>query len=140
MPQVGDNRSGKDWSALVRKNGTEEFRRAFAQDAVLEASVLNGPLVGADQIGTFFAATSGGMYESLTFNGEVVAGDKIYLEWEGRAFGKPLGGVTVITRNGDGLISSVHLHHRPLPVVVLFSKELAARLRGKVDERLLNID
>ena len=138
MPQLEDNRRGREWSALVRKNGTDDFRRAFAKDAVLEASVLNGPLVGVEQIGAFFAATSDGMYESLAFTGEVAGGDKTCLEWEGRAFGKAVGGVTVITRDGDGLISSVHLHHRPLPVVVAFSKEIATRLRGKVDDHLLS--
>jgi len=140
MAQLADNRSGHEWSALVRKNGTEEFRRAFARDAILEASVLNGPLAGADQIGAFFAATSGGMYESIAFTREVAGGDVTYLEWEGRTFGKAVSGITVITRNADGLIGSVYLHHRPLSVVIVFSKELAARLRGKIDDRLLGIE
>src|SRR5262249_42135818 len=129
---------GEDWRAIVRKNGTKEFAAAFVPEPVLYASVLNGPCVGVDAIAAFFAATTAGMYESLAFTNETVDGLKTYLEWEGKAFGKDVGGTTILARNEAGLIENVRLYHRPLPMVLLFSAELAKRLQGKVDPSLLS--
>jgi hypothetical protein len=121
---------GADWRALVRKNGTPEFHAAFAHDAMLEASVLDRPLVGSDEIGAFFAATTGGMYEHLSFVAEMKAGYTTLLEWTGRAFGLDLRGATIVTRNAAGQIQTVRLFHSPHPVVVKFASELAGRLAG----------
>ena len=129
---------GDEWRAIVRKNGSKEFAAAFVAEPVLYASVLNGPCVGVDAIAAFFAATTAGMYESLAFTNETVDGLKTYFEWEGKAFGRDVGGTTVLTRNEADLIQSVRLYHRPLQVVVPFSEELAKRLQGKVDPRLLS--
>jgi hypothetical protein len=130
---------GDGWRAIVRKNGSKEFAASFVAEPVLYASVLNGPCVGVDAMAAFFAATSAGMYESLAFTNETVDGLKTYLEWEGKAFGKDVGGSTVLTRNEADLIQSVRLYHRPLQVVLLFSAELAKRLQGKVDPSLLSM-
>ena len=132
------HKPGDKWRAIVRKNGSKEFGAAFVAEPVLYASVLNGPCVGVDAIAAFFAATTAGMYESLAFTNETVDGLKTYLEWEGKAFGKDVGGTTVLTRNEADLIQSVRLYHGPLQVVVLFSEELAKRLQGKVDPSLLS--
>jgi hypothetical protein len=129
-----EGRPGASWMAIVRKNGTKEFAAAFAPSAVLDASVLNEPCVGADAIGSFFAATAGGMYDSLAFTNETVDGPKTYLEWEGKAFGKDVAGTTIITRDETGLIQSIRLYHRPLPILLQFAEELAKRLRGNVDQ------
>lgn len=118
-------------------HASTEFGSAFTPDAALEASVLNGPLVGTGQIAAFFAATSSGMYETLSFTAEVNAGPSTYLEWAGRAFGLDLAGITIVTRDPAGLIERVSLHHRPFRVVQKFAAELATRLADKVDPWLL---
>jgi len=128
---------GHDWIAIVRKNGTAEFGKAFAPHPTLDASVLNGPCVGVEAIAAFFAATSGGMYETIEFTHETTTVRKTYLEWRGKAFGKHVGGTTILTRNTEGLIEHIQLYHSPLQVVVEFSRELAKRLQGKVDQALL---
>ena len=128
---------GHDWIAIVRKHGTAEFGKAFAPHPTLDASVLNGPCVGVEAIAAFFAATSGGMYETIEFTHETTNGMKTYLEWQGKAFGKNVGGTTILTRNNEGLIENIQLYHSPLQVVVEFSRELAKRLQGKVDQALL---
>ena len=128
---------GANWRTLIGKHGSAEFAAAFAPEAVLEASVLNGPLIGSAQIAAFFAATSSGMYEALSFTAEVNTAPSTYLEWAGRAFGLDLAGVTIVTRNAAGLIERVSLHHRPYPVVVQFAAELATRLAGKVNPWVL---
>ena len=84
-------KSGEDWVAIVQRNGTEEFAAAFAPNPVLDTSVMNGPCVGVEAIASFFAATAGGMYDSLAFTNETIDGAKTYLEWEGKAFGKEVG-------------------------------------------------
>lgn len=66
-------------------------------------------------------------------------GRKTYLEWEGNVFGKDVGGATILTRDATGLIESVRLYHRPLQVLIEFSKELAQRLNGKIAPSLLGL-
>ena len=127
---------GAEWKAIVQKNSGKESVAAFASNAVLEASVMNRPCVGAETIASVFAAVAGGMYDSLTFTSETVDGRKTYLEWEGKAFGKDVGGATILTHNEAGLIENVRLYHRPLQMVLQFSEELAKRLEGKVDPGL----
>jgi len=78
------------------------------------------------------------MYETIAFTHETTNGRKTYLEWQGKAFGKQVGGATILTRNTEGLIEHIQLYHSPLQVVVEFSRELAKRLQGKVDQALLN--
>ena len=127
---------GAEWKAIVGKRGAKQSTAAFASNAVLETSVMNGPCVGAETIASVFAAVAGGMYDSLTFTSETAEGRKTYLEWEGKAFGKDVGGATILTRNEAGLIQNVRLYHRPLQIVLQFSEELAKRLEGKVDPSL----
>jgi hypothetical protein len=55
------------------------------------------------------------------------------MEWQGEAFGSPIAGTTIVTRNEAGLIESIRLYHRPLSAVLRFSAELAKRLGGSVD-------
>jgi hypothetical protein len=137
-PRTASQPPGAAWQALVRKNGTTEFAAPFVPNPVLDISVLCGPCRGVDAIAAFFAATTSGMYDSLTFTSETVNNAKTYLEWEGTAFGKDVGGATILMRNDAGLIQSIRLYHRPLQVVQLFSTELAARLKGKLDPSLPN--
>ena len=127
---------GEDWIAVVRKSGTPEFAAAFVANPVLYASVLSGPCTGVEAIATVIAASTGGMYDTLDFTRETVDGPKTYLEWEGKAFGKSVGGSTVLTRNAGGLIQSIQIYHRPLPMVLQFSAELENRLKGKVSPSL----
>ena len=105
---------GAEWMAIIGKNGTKEIAAAFASNAVLETSVMNGPCVGSETIASVFAAVAGGMYDSLAFTSETVEGRKTYLEWEGKAFGKDVGGTTILTRDEAGLIQSVRLYHLSL--------------------------
>src|SRR5258706_8528342 len=123
---------GSEWRAFVRKNGTPEFAAAFTPAVSLDTAVMNGPLSGVDLVGAFFAATTK-MYDHLDFTHEIVVGGKTYMEWQGEAFGSPIAGTTIVTRNEAGLIESIRLYHRPLSAVLRFSAELAKRLGGSVD-------
>ena len=50
------------------------------------------------------------------------------LEWEGVFVGKPVAGVTIITRDDRGAITSVRLHHRPFDQVVAFAQTISRHL------------
>jgi hypothetical protein len=52
-------------------------------------------------------------------------------------FGKDVAGTTILMRDATGLIEKIRLYHRPLQVVLEFSKQLALRLKGKTDPNLL---
>jgi hypothetical protein len=129
-------RPGENWLALVRKSGTAEFAAAFAANPVLYTSVLSGPCAGVESIATVLKASTGGMYDTLVFTHETVDGQKTYLEWEGEAFGKSVGGSTILTRDAAGLIQSIQIFHRPLPMVLQFSAELERRLMGRIPPSL----
>jgi hypothetical protein len=94
----------------------------------LEASVVSRPIVGPVGLWAFFQATRA-MYERLDFTHEIGTKARTCLEWEGVFAGKPVAGVTVITRDDRGAITSVRLHHRPLDQVVAFA-ETISRLLG----------
>jgi hypothetical protein len=129
-------RPGENWLALVRKSGTPEFAAALSANPVLYTSVLSGPCIGLETIAMVLKASSGGMYDTLVFTHETVDGPKTYLEWEGKAFGKSVAGSTILTRDAAGLILSIQIYHRPLPMVLQFSAELERRLLGTVSASL----
>ena len=133
-----DRAPGRDWVAIVRKSGTNEFATAFVAQPMLYASVLNAPCIGVERIAVFFAGTSA-MYDTISFTHETTDSSKICLEWEGKIFGEDVAGTTILTRNDVGLIESVQLYHRPLHIVVRFSAELRRRLQGKLDAALFDI-
>jgi hypothetical protein len=128
--------AGEAWIAIVRKSGTPEFAAAFGANPVLYASVLSEPCAGVELVETVIAASTGGMYDTLVFTHETVDGPRTYLEWEGKAFGKSVGGSTILTRNASGLIENIQIYHRPLPMVLQFSAALENRLRGQVSPSL----
>jgi hypothetical protein len=135
-PASSGPRAGDGWIAIVRKSGTPEFAAAFAANPVLYASVLSEPCAGVELVETVIAASTGGMYDSLVFTQETVDGPRTYLEWEGKAFGKSVGGSTILTRNASGLIENIQIYHRPLLMVLRFSAALENRLRGQVSPSL----
>ena len=63
---------------------------------------------------------------------------KEFAAWEGKAFGRDVGGTTILTHDEAGLIQSIRLYHRPLKVVLQFSHELGKRLKGKLDPSLFS--
>jgi len=124
---------GKQWLDIVGTAGSpEEFAKAFADDVVLDTSVADGPMRGVEELRSFFIATRA-IYETIGFTDEGWSANKMWLEWEGSAFGgQSVGGTTIVTRNKDGLIDKVRLLHRPFKMVQLFSDELKKRLEGQV--------
>jgi len=122
-----------DWTTAFETKSSTAFGAAFAQDVVLEASVLRRPVTGREEV-AHVLETASGIYESLTFTNQVIHDDRTYLEWDAVALGGiAMRGVTVLTRNDDGLITRAAIHHRPLDAALAFSAEMARRTAGLVD-------
>jgi hypothetical protein len=121
------------WRQAFASGTAEEFAEAFADDVVLEASVLHRPIEGRDRVKHVMAVASG-IYDSLVFTHEANSGALTYVEWEATAFGGlRMNGVTILIRNESGQIVSARIHHRPLGAVLRFSAEMRERLRGAID-------
>lgn len=121
------------WTRAFEQKSANAFADAFAADIVLEASVLTKPIVGADQVKAVME-TASKIYEALSFTREASNGMRNYLEWEAQAFGgEKLSGITILTKNEDGKIARVAIHHRPLGGALKFSAELGHRLQGRID-------
>ncbi len=121
------------WTNAFASKSAEAFGEAFADDVVLEASVLTRPIEGRDRVMQVMG-TASAIYESLVFTHEASAGPRTYLEWEATAFGgMAIRGVTVLTRDADGRVVRAAIHHRPLWAALRFSSELGQRLTGTVD-------
>jgi len=124
--------ASQGWTRAFAQKSSTAFAEAFAGDIVLEASVLNHPVVGAEQVKTVMGAAST-IYEALAFTQQSTDGARTYLEWEAQAFGgEKLSGVTILTRNDEGKIVRAAIHHRPLGSALKFSAELGRRVQGQV--------
>ncbi|WP_439655969.1 nuclear transport factor 2 family protein [Lentzea sp. HUAS TT2] len=116
-----------DWATAFETRSSTAFGATFAEDVVLEASVLRRPVTGRDRVARVLEIASG-IYDSLDFTNQVSDGDRTYLEWEAEALGgTAMRGVTVLTRNNAGLIVRAAIHHRPLDAALAFSAEVARR-------------
>ncbi|MEU1212569.1 alpha/beta hydrolase [Streptomyces sp. NPDC005790] len=125
--------AGGGWRSAFASKTAADFAAAFAEDIVLEASVLAKPLIGRDQVKATMG-TASRIYDSLRFFREATAGPRTYLEWEATAFGgAEISGVTVLTKDDEGRIAHVAIHHRPLGEALRFSTEMRVRLAGTID-------
>ncbi|MEX3894197.1 alpha/beta fold hydrolase [Paraburkholderia sp. BR10954] len=128
--------SPQGWTRAFGQKSADAFADTFSPDVMLEASVLAKPAVGIDQVKTVMT-TASRIYESLLFTHEAHSGLRDYLEWEVQAFGgEQMRGITVLTKNPQGKIVHVAIHHRPLGGALRFSAELGHRLQGVVDGSL----
>lgn len=126
------------WTRAFGHKSADAFADAFAPNVVLEASVLAKPIVGVDQVKTVMTAASR-IYEALSFTHEAHNDMRDYLEWEVQAFGgEQMRGITVLTKNAQGKIVHVAIHHRPLGGALKFSAELGRVLQGQVDASFFN--
>ncbi|MCW3065584.1 MAG: hypothetical protein JWN32_2756 [Solirubrobacterales bacterium] len=120
------------WRQAFASKSAEEFEKAFADDVVLEASVLYRPIEGRDRVKQAMGIASG-IYDSLVFTHEASNGARTYVEWEATACGLTMNGVTVLTKNESGQIVGARIHHRPLGAALRFSAELRERATGVID-------
>lgn len=122
------------WTDAFAAKSADAFGSAFTDDVVLEATALLKPLQGRTDVQTSMGAASN-YYTSLTFTHEATNAERTYIEWEATGTsGVRFSGVTVLTRNEEGLIRHISISHRPLAAVLEFSGEMYQRTKGKIKE------
>jgi hypothetical protein len=120
------------WKAAFADDSGRQFGDIVASDAVLEGSVFAHPITGRDTIWSVLKL-SGSLYDTFEFTHEVVSPDRTYLEWEARGLGLQIWGLTALTKDTQGRITRIALHHRPLGVVTRFSAQLTERLTAIIN-------
>lgn len=123
-----DESANSGWRTAFSRQSAQSFAESFAEQVVLDATVLRAPVRGRHQVAAVMHAASA-IYETLDFTAQTTDGDTSYLQWRATAFGGiPINGVTLLRRNADDQIFSAAIHHRPLDVAMRFSAELRDRL------------
>lgn len=123
----------ESWTGAFAAKTEEAFGETFAEDVVLEAAALLVPVQGRTDVKTVMNAASN-YYSHLKFLHEATNGPRTYMEWEATgASGVQFKGVTVLTRDEDGLIEHVSISHRPLAAILEFSAEMNRRTQGKIE-------
>ena len=123
----------ESWTGAFAAKSEEAFGGAFADDVVLEAAALLVPVKGRSDVKTVMS-TASNYYKDLRFTHEATNGPRTYVEWEATgASGVQFSGVTVLTRNEEGLIQHISISHRPLAAILEFSGEMNRRTQGKLE-------
>lgn len=123
-----DGRPAKAWTAAFEQRTQDSFAAALSPNVRMEASALAKPLERKEQVEALMAAVSSA-YERLEFVRKVQDGPRTYLEWEASAFGGfEMKGITILTRDDEGLITEIAIHHRPLGAVVQINAKVGAPL------------
>ncbi|MFF4724171.1 alpha/beta fold hydrolase [Streptomyces mirabilis] len=127
---AGDAASG--WRSGFSEQSASTFAEGFAEDVVLEASVLVRPIAGRTLVASVMAAASA-IYESLEFTAEASDATTTYLQWKATAFGGvQISGITILEKNAEGDVARAAIHHRPLGAALRFSATLRDQLVGIV--------
>lgn len=130
-----DLKGAQDWTQAMRQDSGSAIADSLAENVVLEATALQLPVSGKTNVKQVLEAASK-IYETLEFTEQAGSGSRQYIEWRARAFGgQELRGVTVVTRDNEGAIARLAIHHRPMFGALEFSVTLADRLDGVIDER-----
>lgn len=134
LAAVAYSERASDWKGAFAQKSSTAFADAFDANVTLEAAILYKPVIGREHVKNVMEAASR-IYEKLEFTEQSTGPGRQYLEWRAVAFGGiDMSGVTVITRNDEGRISNIAIHHRPLSSALKFSHELGSRLRGVLPE------
>src|SRR6202007_2866713 len=101
------------WRRGFAEKSDTTFADGFADDVVLEASVLAKPIKGKALVAATLAMASS-MYESLEFTAETTDNSTSYLQWRATAFGGvEIKGVTVLERGAAGRVLAASIHPPP---------------------------
>ncbi|WP_218929553.1 alpha/beta fold hydrolase [Streptomyces sp. Rer75] len=132
LQNLNADAAASGWRSGFSEHSASTFAEGFAEDIVLEASVLARPIAGRALVASTVAAAST-IYESLEFTAEASDATTTYLQWKATAFGGvEISGITILEKNADGDVVRAAIHHRPLGAALRFSATLRDRLVGIV--------
>ncbi|MEU4149130.1 hypothetical protein [Streptomyces sp. NPDC026659] len=113
-----------------RTDYTPAWLGNLAEDATMEASVLNGIVEGAEAIRTIlsFART---LYDFQDFNYVGAYGENGFVEdYSSIVHGRPIGSVVTVRFNDAGQAQHIVISHRPLGSVLLWSQLMGDHFAG----------
>ena len=121
------------WRKAFATKDAKAFAEGFAENVVLEASILRKPVEGRDRVRQMLW-TAAEIYESLAFTDQASSGWRTSIEWVATAFGgKQLRGSTILVTNEEGKIDHAVVQHRPLDGLLAFSAEMGKRMSSVED-------
>ena len=119
--------------AIESGASTDDFRKLFADDAVIYAPILTKPVKGAREV-LNIVGHAAKLAGPITYTLEVRDSRQTFLFWKGHAGGFTLEAVTILVDGEDGLICEVRVLMRPWPIVMIFRdamyKALSASIPG----------
>jgi hypothetical protein len=114
----------EDWSGPAVQGYFPKWVNNLADDAVLEGSLLKGPVQGKEAIRSIVLAIRS-LYERQQHKYAGPCGDRGFLEdYVADVRGKPIGCVLLATQNADGKTQHVVASYRPLRSLLLLSRLL----------------
>jgi len=132
---IKGNVEEQPWTQAFEAQKDAKFAEAFAEDVVLDASAMMHSAKGRDRVKAIMGTVSK-YYDSCIFTNQVEKDSKTYLEWDVlTSTGLKMSGVTILTKNSEGQLQHIAIHHRPMKEMMIFSKELGDLLIGTVVER-----
>lgn len=110
---------------LHRRDYRPAWLDNLADDATMEASVLNGIVEGANAVREILAHART-LYDYQEFNHVGAYGEHGFVEdYVSEVQGEPIGSVVIVRYNDAGQAQHVIINHRPLRSVLLWSRLMA---------------
>ncbi|MFF9777988.1 alpha/beta fold hydrolase [Streptomyces sp. NPDC013978] len=123
-----DDRPAEAWTSAFKQRTQESFGLALSPNVRMEASALAKPVERKEHVEALMTAVSS-VYERLEFVRKAQDGPRTYLEWEAAAFGGfEMKGITILTRDDEGLITEIAIHHRPIGAVLQINAKVGGPL------------
>ncbi|MFF0086376.1 alpha/beta fold hydrolase [Streptomyces canus] len=125
---AADSRPATAWTAAFEQRTQDSFAAALSPNVRMEASALAKPVERKEHVEALMTAVSS-VYERLEFVRKAQDGPRTYLEWEAAAFGGfQMKGITILTRDDEGLITEIAIHHRPIGAVLQINAKVGGPL------------
>ena len=107
-----------------------EWLKDIAEDATVEGSMLDGVVVGAENVRSVVLKIKS-LYDRQEFISVGRYGENDWIEeYTAHVHGKPLGCVALVKRNGAGQTRHVVASYRPRSSVAFFARLLAQEFAG----------
>ena len=119
--------------AIESGASTDDFRKLFADDAVIYAPILTKPVKGAREV-LNIVGHAAKLAGPITYTLEVRDSRQTFLFWKGHAGGFTLEAVTILVDGEDGLIREVRVLMRPWPIVTFFRDAMYKALSTSIPD------
>ena len=113
--------------AAMLAGDAQALRATFAEGVVLRSPVTSRPFRGRGEVGELMTELLGAI-EGIEYTAVVDGGDVQVLAFRMRLRGREVEAVDLLRYDGDGLVSEIVVHARPLAGTALFAAVVGPRL------------